>query len=143
MKRQTNVCQNSRSGSIPSSVPQLAAAYNQICTVPKTLEVLANKSTEFHRLIIPVIVPISKTTAMFLCVNNNSYHPLVESKRAKGRAAQLPYSLRQYHISSPAPGLSSWSSDPAWSITHACSARVTGRIMVRYVALVANTVLAP
>ena len=35
MKRQTNVCQNGRSGSVPSSEPQPATAYNQICTVPK------------------------------------------------------------------------------------------------------------
>ena len=83
----SNLCQ--------SSEPQPAAAYNQICTVPKTLVVLANKSTEFHRLIVSVIVPISKTTAMFLCVTNNSYRPFVEGKRAKGRAAQLPYSPLQ------------------------------------------------
>jgi hypothetical protein len=92
MKRQKNFCQNSRSGLIPRSEPQPAAAYNQICTVPKTLVILAIILTEVHRLIVPVIEPISKNTAMFLGITNISYRPLVKGKRAKGRAAQLPYS---------------------------------------------------
>jgi hypothetical protein len=95
MKRQTNFCQNSGSGLIPNSEPQPAAACNQICTEPKTLVVLANTSTEVHMLIVPVILPTSKTTAMFLGITNNSHRPLVRVKRAKGRAAQLPYSPRQ------------------------------------------------
>jgi hypothetical protein len=132
MKRQTNCCLN------PSSEPQPAATYSQTCTVPKTRVVLANISTEVHRLIVPVIVPISETTAMILDINNNSLSPLVEGKRAKRVAAQLPYFPIQYNISTQHQVISAllW---PSLVTTQPSSARATGRIVrvVRSVVLAA------